>query len=109
MKNSDLHLPKNPTLRDFQEYERNLEEVRGFSSQTVLQKCIMLGEDVGELFKAIRKKEGAKIDRDSEFKEIPYELADVFVFILSIANLYDIDLEQAFRNKEEVNKKRRWE
>ncbi len=33
-----------------------MEDKRGFTKQGVLQKCLMLGEEVGELFKAIRKK-----------------------------------------------------
>ena len=68
----------------------------------------MLGEEVGELFKAIRKSEGIKIDHNSKFSSIEDELADVLIFVLSIANRHDIDLEKAFRSKEEVNKKRVW-
>lgn len=108
--NKDLKLPRNPTLADFQQYEKDMEEARGFTEQGVLQKCLMLGEEVGELFKAIRKAEGVKVDnQNSKFGDIPEELADIFIFILSIANKYDIDLEKAFRDKEEINKKRIWE
>lgn len=107
--NKDLKLKENPTLADFQEYEKEMEEVRGFSEQTVVQKCLLLGEEVGELFKAIRKFEGVKIDNhNSKIGDIPEELADILIFVLSIANKYDIDLEEAFRAKEEVNKTREW-
>lgn len=106
--NSDLHLPDNPTLADFQQYVIDLEEARGFSDQPVLEKCLMLGEEVGELFKAIRKVEGVKVDKNSKFGTIPEELADCFIFLCSIASKYGIDLEEAFREKEEVNKKRVW-
>lgn len=101
-------LNQKPTLSDFQQYVRELEDERGFANQNVLQKCLMLGEEVGELFKAIRKSENIKIDHNSKFSSIEDELADVLIFILSIANRHDIDLEKAFRNKEEVNKKRVW-
>jgi NTP pyrophosphatase (non-canonical NTP hydrolase) len=108
--NKDLKLRTNPTLADFQKYEKEMEEVRGFSEQTVVQKCLLLGEEVGELFKAVRKTEGFIVDnKNSKFGDIPEELIDVFMFVLSIAYKYDIDLEQAFRAKEEVNKKREWE
>jgi NTP pyrophosphatase (non-canonical NTP hydrolase) len=106
--NKDLKLPKAPTISDFHNYVVAMEEIRGFSDQTVLQKCLMMGEEVGELFKAIRKAEGIKLDTNSHVGGISEELADVFIFLLSIANRYDIDLEQAFRDKEEVNKKRIW-
>jgi len=40
--------------------------------------------------------------------EVGDELSDVFIYLCSIANRYDIDLETAFLNKEEKNKKRTW-
>jgi NTP pyrophosphatase (non-canonical NTP hydrolase) len=101
-------LNQKPTLLDFQQYVRELEDERGFADQNILQKCLMLGEEVGELFKAIRKSENIKIDRNSTFGSIEEELADVLIFMCSIANRYNIDLEKAFREKEEINKKRIW-
>lgn len=101
-------LNQKPTLKNLQQYVRELEIERGFADQNVLQKCLMLGEEVGELFKAIRKSEGIKIDHNSKFSSVEDELADVLIFILSIANRHNIDLEKAFRNKEDINKKRVW-
>jgi len=101
-------LKQKPTLSDFQQYVRELEQERGFTEQTVLQRCLMLGEEMGELFQAIRKVENMAIDHNSKFGSIEEELADVFIFLCSIANRYDIDMEDSFRNKEEVNKKRIW-
>ncbi len=106
--NDDLKLPQNPTLANFQQYVKDLEEARGFSEQTILQKCLMLGEEVGELFKAIRKTEGVTVDANSKFGTITEELADCLIFLCSIANKYGIDLEKSFRDKEEINKKRVW-
>ena len=101
-------LNTNPTLKDIQEYVIQLEEERGFAEQSVLQKCLMLGEEVGELFKAIRKQQNIKIDSHSKFGTIDEELADILIFVCSIANRYEIDLEKAFRDKEEINKTRVW-
>jgi len=108
MSDTKLNLKKNPTLSDFQTYIKEMEIERGFNEQTVLEKCLMLGEEVGELFKAIRKAEGVKIDSNSHVGKIPEELADIFIFVLSIANKYDIDLEEAFREKEAHNASREW-
>jgi len=36
------------------------------------------------------------------------EAADVLIILLGICNMLDIDLEKAFREKEEINKKRLW-
>ena len=103
-----LKLKKNPTLSDFQKYVIKMEKERGFIEQGVLQKTLMLGEEVGELFKAIRKQQKIKIDHNSKFGSIDEELADIIIFVCSIANKYGIDLEKAFRDKEKINKKREW-
>lgn len=108
MENKHLVLPKNPTLKDFQEYEKKLEEVRGFSDENIFQKCLLFVEEVGELFKVIRKEQGMKMDKNSFIGEHAEETADVFMFLLAICNKMDIDLEQAFRDKEEKNKQREW-
>ncbi|MFC1237275.1 MazG nucleotide pyrophosphohydrolase domain-containing protein [Vibrio sp. F74] len=97
-----------PTLADFQHYVSELEVERNFANQDVRDKCVLLGEEVGELFKAIRKAEGIAIDPMSKVGEVGDELSDVFIYLCSIANRYDIDLETAFLNKEEKNKKRTW-
>jgi len=101
-------LKKNPTLKDFQEYVALLEKERGFSDQTVLQKCLLLGEETGELFKAIRKTQKMSISKKSTVGSVHEELADIMIYICAIANRYEIDLEQAFREKEKENHKRTW-
>ena len=101
-------LKSQPTLADFQKYVTELEAERGFSEQTVKDKCLLLGEDVGELFNAVRKVEGLAIDQQSEIGEVNDELADVFIYLCAIANRYNIDLEKAFLAKEAKNKQRTW-
>ena len=102
-------LKSTPTLADFQHYVSELEVERNFAQQPILEKCLLLGEEVGELFKAIRKTEGIAIDPDSKVGEVGDELADIFIYLCSIANRYDINLEQAFLAKEEKNKQRKWQ
>jgi len=99
---------KTSTIQSIQQYVKELEVERGFNHQTVIEKCLLLGEEVGELFKAIRKSEKIKIDNNSQKHEVANELADILIYISAIANRYDIDLEKAFREKEEINKKRKW-
>ncbi len=86
-----------------------MEIERGFDHQTVIEKCLLLGEEVGELFKAVRKSEKIKIDSNSQKHEVSNELADILIYLCAIANRYDIDVEEAFREKEEINKKRKWQ
>ncbi len=101
-------LKENPPLIAYQNYVAELEQERDFKNQSVIDKCLLLGEEVGELFKAVRKKEGLNIDLNSNTSQISYELVDIFIFLCAIANRYDIKLEDAFREKEEINKKRQW-
>ncbi len=103
-----LTLKNKPQMSDFQNYVRQMETERGFTKDTVLEKCLLMGEEVGELFKAIRKQNGIKTDQNSKSYQIDLELADVFIYLCEIANRYNIDLEQAFRDKEEINKTRKW-
>ena len=105
---SNLHLKDQPTLKDIQKYVSDMMEERGFSDETALQLCLLLGEEIGELFKAVRKSENIKSDGNSNFTSIEEEIADILIYLSAIANRYDIDLEKAFRNKEELNKKREW-
>jgi len=97
------------TLSNLQIYVDELEKERGFKKDTILQKCLLLGEEVGELFKAIRKTEKIGIDNNSQVFNIEEELADILIYLCAIANRCNIDMEQAFRAKEEVNKKRKWQ
>ena len=103
-----LYLKEQPTLKDFQKYVDEMENERGFSDESTLQKCLLLGEEIGELFKAVRKSENIKIDHNSKFGSIDNELSDILTYLCAIANRFDIDLEKAFREKEEMNKKRTW-
>lgn len=105
---NDLLLKDNPTLTDIQNYVKKMEEERGFSNDTMLQKCLLLGEEIGELFKAIRKSEKMKTDNNSVFTTVSEEVADIVIVLSCIANRLGIDIEQAFRKKEEINKQRQW-
>jgi NTP pyrophosphatase (non-canonical NTP hydrolase) len=101
-------LPSRPSLQDCQSYVAVLERERGFDDQNVLQKCLLLGEEVGELFKAIRKTQGIRMDPKSRVTSVGEELADIFIYLCSIANRLELDLEGEFRRKEEENKRRTW-
>lgn len=95
-------------LRDFQSYVAEMEVERGFSEQGVKEKCLLLGEEVGELFKAVRKRDGLGVDQNSHVGEVEGEMADIFIYLCSIANRLDVDLETAFIEKEKKNKTRSW-
>ncbi|MEW5851544.1 MAG: MazG nucleotide pyrophosphohydrolase domain-containing protein [Myxococcota bacterium] len=101
-------LAHRPSLVDLQQYVKQLEVERGFAQQDVLQKCLLLGEEVGELFKAVRKLQGLGVDVTAQVGGAAGELADVLIYVCAIANRLGVDLEDAFRAKEELNRQRRW-
>lgn len=103
-----MEIPERLSLSELQRYVEWLESDRGFSDQSILDKCLLLGEEVGELFKAVRKSSGLAIDATSEFGNVADELADVLIFLASIANRAGVDLDQALRDKEAVNETRTW-
>ena len=105
----ELELHKDPTLKEFQEYVKNLEQQRGFADQTAIEKCLLLGEEMGELFKAVRKAMKLKTDVNANVGSVKEELADIFIYVCAIANRFEIDMDQAFREKEEINKLRDWQ
>ncbi|MEK9130202.1 MAG: RS21-C6 protein [Patescibacteria group bacterium] len=109
MKQSKLNLKQNPTLRDFQEYVAQAVKERGFDKETVPEMFMLFLEECGEMAKAARKMQKMKMDKNSEQFHFDHEAVDVFIYLLDICNHFGVDLEKAFREKEEINKKRFWE
>ena len=68
----------------------------------------MLIEEVGELAKAVRKAVGGKMDVSKPDPNAGEEAADVLWMLMCICNSLGIDLETAFRAKQEKNKLRTW-
>ena len=106
---SKLTLRKNPTLSDFQEYIEQMIHERGFEDETIPELFMLLLEECGEIAKAARKSTNIKVDVNSKDGNLSHEIADVFEYLLAICNKFNINLEQAFREKEEINKSRTWQ
>ncbi len=105
---SKLHLKAQPTIQDFQKYVVEAVKERGFRDDKVELRFLLLLEECGEFAKSVRKIAGLGFAKDTSKKEIAEEAADVFIVLLGICNMLNIDLEQAFRDKEEKNKQRVW-
>ena len=106
---NELHLKQKPTLADLQKYTAQMVVERGFQNETAPEIFMLFLEECGELAKAARKYQNLHTDKNSKQFKIEEEAADVLVYLLDICNHYQIDLEKAFREKEEINKKRVWE
>lgn len=85
---------------------------RGFDKNTDLEKFLLFTEEVGELAKAIRKVNGMHVEGSHSFeekqKELRGEFADVTMYLLDLANGFSVNLEEAIREKDEINKNRTW-
>ena len=99
------------SINEIQSYIKKVMEVRGFNKEKSSDKILLLVEEVGELAKAIRKNERKLgIDKSKEFNysSVESEIADVFIVLLSICDILNIDLLKVFLDKEEENIKRIW-
>ena len=96
-------------LADLQQYVNSMIEVRGFADETLKDLMIFMMAEIGELAEEVCKLSNMKIDvsKDST-AHIADELADVFIFLLSICRNLNIDLFEAFKEKEEKNCSRNW-
>ncbi len=103
-------LTQNPSLSELQTYVESLCKERSWDQTPVLETFLLFTEEVGELAKAIRNKRKLHTEKGkvSNSFELADELADVLSYLLELANKFDIDLEQAFRKKEEINAGRSW-
>lgn len=104
------HLPEHPTLKDLQKYMDEVCKERGWTKDTYAEKFLLFSEEVGELAKAMRKATGLYQEKAKQKHiELAEEFADVLSYLLDLANYFSVDLEQAFREKEQINQNRVWE
>lgn len=102
-------LKANPTLKDFQNYVAQMKVERGFNTTDKFYECCLLAEECGEVISAVRKNnKGGSVGDNSKVGNVALELADLFMYVCSLANMHGVDLEQAFRQKEQINATRTW-
>lgn len=109
-RNAIKFIKKSPSLTDLQNYVYNMVKRRGFEEETVQDVLLLFMEEVGELASAIRHLTGLKVSRKRKdlYKSLRGELADCLIYLLDIANLMNINLEDALREKEKINSARKW-
>ncbi len=108
-----IELPERAAMQEYQKYIHELEALHGWLKLDLVHNCFLMGEEVGELFKAVRKynklyDEGASTPTEPARAHVAEELVDVFNYLLAIANRVGVDLEQAFREKNARNQQRTW-
>lgn len=111
----EIHLPEGARMADYQSYIHQMEALHGWLDVSLVENCFLMGEEVGELFKAIRKLkhffDQAEVKAQPEealVEQAGEEIVDVLNYLLAIANRLDIDVERAFVQKNTRNLSRSW-
>jgi NTP pyrophosphatase (non-canonical NTP hydrolase) len=108
-----ITLPDNAAMKEYQRYIHELEALHGWLKVDLVHNCFLMGEEVGELFKAVRRynklfDEAGALPPEEARAAVAEELVDVFNYLLAIANRTGVDLEEAFRQKNALNQTRKW-
>jgi NTP pyrophosphatase (non-canonical NTP hydrolase) len=69
---------------------------------------LMLGEEAGEIFKAVGKAVNMRGDQGSRVGAVGDEFAEAFIVRCAVANRLGVDMDQAFR-REAANDRRSWQ
>ena len=104
------YLKEASTLKELQHYLDLVCQERGWTKDSPSEKFVLFIEEVGELAKAMRKTAGLYEEQAKQRNiSLEEEFADVLSYLLDLANCFQVDLEAAFRAKEEINQSRTWE
>lgn len=100
---------QNATLAAYQQYVQQVMSERGFDDETVSQKFMLLLEEAGEFAQAARQQANLTQATDTAKEDVNDAAADVFAVLLDICNQLNLNLEQAFIDREHKNQSRTWE
>jgi NTP pyrophosphatase (non-canonical NTP hydrolase) len=95
--------PPAPAIRSFQAYYSRAALERGYHRETAQNTLLLMLEEFGELARAIRKKDGLKRYSSNPTSNEAEELADIFIYVVHLANVLGLDLSDAVLSKETTN------
>jgi NTP pyrophosphatase (non-canonical NTP hydrolase) len=98
--------PPRPAIAAFQNYYKRAALLRGYDKEDARDTLVLMLEEFGELARAIRKR--SQLARHSSFGDVDegLELADVFLYVVHLANVLKLDLGAVVQQKELVNLRR---
>jgi len=102
-------LSKKSSVEDLQKYIKDMIKVRNFRTSLMERMCL-LTEEIGELAKEVRKTDNnLLIDINKQYNSnLENEITDVFICLMGMCELLDMDIVKGLKNKEEINFKREW-
>jgi NTP pyrophosphatase (non-canonical NTP hydrolase) len=90
----------NPVVQAFQKYYKRAAIQRGYANENARDTLVLMVEEVGELARAIRKREGLQRHGKPIREDAALELADVFIYVVHMANVLGVDLSDVVQQKE---------
>ncbi|MBR6610583.1 MAG: hypothetical protein IKK99_10260 [Oscillospiraceae bacterium] len=104
------NMDESTSLKQLQDYVEDMGNIRGFADETPQDCLLLLTEELGELAKEVRKNHThIKNDTAKNNKsDLNGEIGDVLMMLLALCRTLDVDLLQAFREKELINCGRNW-
>lgn len=102
-------LNKKSSVEELQKYIKDMIQVRGFKN-SLLERMCLLTEEMGELAKEVRKTDkNLAIDVNKQYSSnLENEITDVFICLMGMCELIDMDIVKGLKDKEEINFKREW-
>lgn len=83
------------SLPGIQDYVARMETERGLDKQDLPSQCLKLGEEVGELYRAIREPQGQPQDPGGRIADVGDEAVDELILLMSIVNRCGINPEDS--------------
>jgi NTP pyrophosphatase (non-canonical NTP hydrolase) len=96
----------NPAVQAFQKYYKRAALQRGYANESARDTLLLMVEEVGELARAIRKREKITRHGSTIRENEALELADVFIYVVHLANVLGINLSDVVKQKEFINVKK---
>ena len=95
------------SLRELQKKIAEISKRKGWDKDLPQNKFLLLSEELGEVARAIRKELNLYGEKEeSSKKKLEAEFADLLSYLLDLSNTFNIDLQNAFLEKTEINEKR---
>jgi NTP pyrophosphatase (non-canonical NTP hydrolase) len=85
-----------------------VQQLLGTQTSSLASLGLQLGTAIGKLSKVIRKLENLKIGTHSKEVKAQAALVETVMALCAVANRAGVNMEKAFRDKEEINKTRTW-
>lgn len=100
IRSQSIRIVPSPVGQAFQKYYKRAALQRGYANESARDTLLLMVEEVGELARSIRKKEKLSRHGRAIREDAALELADVFIYVVHMANVLGINLSDVVKRKE---------